>query len=51
MGQSARKAIAYLETQRATPVSNSPVEFKLSQATLRFLKSGRHLRREVSRGL
>ena len=35
MGQSARKAIAYLETQRATPVSNSPVEFKLSQATLR----------------
>ena len=35
MGQSARKAIAYLETQRAAPVSNSPVEFKLSQATLR----------------
>jgi len=35
MGQSARKAIAYLENQRATPVSSMPVEFKLSQATLR----------------
>ncbi len=35
MGQSARKAIAYLEVQRAAPASNSPVEFKLSQATLR----------------
>ncbi len=35
MGQSARKAIAYLENQRATPASNNVVEFKLSQAMLR----------------
>lgn len=35
LGQSARKAIAYLENQRATPVANAPVEFKVSQATLR----------------
>ena len=35
MGQSARKAVACLEAQRAAPMSNGPVEFKLSQATLR----------------
>ena len=35
LGQSARKAIAYLENQRATPTGNGPVEFRLSQASLR----------------
>ncbi len=35
LGQSARKAIAYLENQRTPPASNSVVDFKLSQATLR----------------
>ena len=35
MGQSARKAIAYLENQRAPTVAGSTVEFKLSQVTLR----------------
>ena len=35
MGQSARKAIAYLENQRMTAASNRPVEFKLSQVTVR----------------
>ena len=35
LGESARKAIAYLENQRATPVNNSLVEFKVSEATLR----------------
>ena len=35
LGQSARKAIAYLENQRAAPTGNSPVEFRLSQASLR----------------
>ncbi len=35
MGQSARKAISYLENQDAVAVSNRPVEFKLSQVTLR----------------
>ena len=35
LGQSARKAIAYLENQRAVPAANNVVEFKLSQATLR----------------
>ncbi len=36
MGQSGRKAIAYLENQRATPVAAANlVEFKLSQANLR----------------
>ena len=35
LGESARKAIAYLENQRAAPASNNLVEFKVSQATLR----------------
>lgn len=35
LGESARKAIAYLENQRATPGANNPVEFKLSQVDLR----------------
>ena len=35
LGQSARKAIAYLENQRAVPVAASPVEFRLSQADVR----------------
>ncbi len=35
LGQSARKAIAYLENQRVAPATNNVVEFKLSQATLR----------------
>ena len=35
LGQSARKAIAYLENQRTAPGADIPVEFKLSQATLR----------------
>ena len=35
LGQSARKAIAFLENQRAAPVNNGPVEFRLSQASLR----------------
>ena len=35
LGESARKSIAYLENQRTAPVSNTPVEFKVSQATLR----------------
>ncbi len=35
LGQSARKAIAYLENQRTPPASNSVVDFKLSQASLR----------------
>ena len=35
LGQSARKAIAYLENQRATPAASNAVDFKLSQATLR----------------
>ena len=35
LGQSARKAIAYLENQRAAPATNGPVEFRLSQASLR----------------
>ena len=35
LGESARKAIAYLENQRATPENNQLVEFKVSQATLR----------------
>ena len=35
MGHSARKAIAYLENQRAVAVSTRPVEFKLSQVTIR----------------
>ena len=35
LGESARKAIAYLENQRATPAANGLVEFKVSQAALR----------------
>ena len=35
LGESARKAIAYLENQRATPANNGLVEFKVSQTTLR----------------
>ena len=35
LGESARKAIAYLENQRTIPVNNSLVEFKVSQAMLR----------------
>ena len=35
MGQSARKAIAYLENQRTVAVSSQRVEFKLSQVTVR----------------
>ena len=35
LGQSARKAIAYLENQRAAPVASNLVDFKISQATLR----------------
>ena len=35
LGESARKAIAYLENQRMTPVASSPVEFRLSQADVR----------------
>ena len=35
LGQSARKAIAYLENQRATPVTTNVIDFKISQATLR----------------
>ena len=35
LGQSARKAIAYLENQRALPVAAGPVEFRLSQADVR----------------
>ena len=36
LGQSARKAIAYLENQRTTPAANgNGVEFRLSQASLR----------------
>ena len=35
LGESARKAIVYLENQRATPATNNAVEFKVSQATLR----------------
>ena len=35
LGQSARKAITYLENQRTPPASTSVVDFKLSQATLR----------------
>ena len=35
LGESARKAIAYLENQRAAPVTNNVVDFKISQATLR----------------
>ena len=35
LGQSARKAIGFLENQRNPPASTSVVDFKLSQATLR----------------
>ena len=35
MGQSARTAMAYLENQRVAAAATSPVEFKLTQATLR----------------
>ena len=35
LGESARKAIVYLENQRGTPGTNNLVEFKVSQATLR----------------
>ena len=35
LGESARKAMAYLENQRATPNSSGLVEFKVSQADLR----------------
>ena len=35
LGQSARKAIVYLENQRAVPAAGAPVEFRLSQASLR----------------
>ena len=35
LGQSARKAMAFLENQRAAPVTNNVVDFKLSQASLR----------------
>ena len=35
LGESARKAIAYLENQRATPANNGLVEFKVSETTLR----------------
>ncbi len=35
LGESARKAIAYLENQRATPATSNLVEFKISQANLR----------------
>ena len=35
LGQSARKAIAYLENQRAVPVAAGPVEFRLTQANVR----------------
>ena len=35
LGESARKAIAYLENQRSAPASNNVVDFKLSQAMLR----------------
>ncbi len=35
LGQSARKAIAYLENQRTTPATGNAVEFRLSQASLR----------------
>lgn len=35
MGESARRAIAYLENQRAAPAGSNAVEFKVSQASLR----------------
>ena len=35
LGQSARKAIVYLENQRATPAAGAGVEFRLSQSSLR----------------
>ena len=35
LGQSARKAMAFLENQRAAPVTANVVDFKLSQASLR----------------